>query len=454
MRGSNASVGGRPSLESIRGRPTERKPARKASKLLRRDEPGMLDKALSYGAELKGRARRRRGSAASLHQHDLLPLPKSVAEAVGIITDLRHSGSEYLRALAVAEESLSRAEKERDTLREDVVRLALAAEDGKSLAIKIERYRKTALQAQKDAAAANQNAAHADAARAADAELNAKRISRLEGELEDVRDKWKWLKEHTHFREAYSGFAGQKMHDYRAWTEFWRHRRSRAEAAEVAEEERGDGWEEFEVWLRFREDQEDAMADAIEEKRAAWAAEITQEREAWAAERERWEAQKSAMVTVEAKLRGQVADLTYAAGYEDKIDNLTGYLRTSEAEQKRLHADLERAGEREAALNTRLLEAEETEGQLRARLGRRDTHIKAYQEWVAVAKSELETERRKHVDYRLLANGLAEDKEQLAAELERVKAYNERLFRRLGGESRESEDEFHDTLESIEPHAL
>ncbi|BEI94785.1 uncharacterized protein CcaverHIS019_0703660 [Cutaneotrichosporon cavernicola] len=448
---------------SDRGRPTDRKTKKKFSAVLKRrgsgvkGEPGVLEKVVNYGSELKERARSRvrRGSNASHRPPPLRSPPETWEEAVTRIGELETSGNEHLINLVLTEERLSRVEAERDVLKEQVGNLLSAEEEVKVLRLQIPRLRNIVLHAQKDSAKANEDARHADAARESESNNNARRIMQLEGELEDVREKWRWLKEHCEFREVYSGFAGQALHDYRAWEAFW------AKETVIGE---GKGWEEFDAWLRFQEEQEDhvqaALKDALETHRATWEREMVDERATFAAEEAKWETQKESLVTNDAKIRIQIADQMYAqiqkdAAMQVQIDNLTGYLRTSEAEQKRLHADLLTAQETEGRLRSRLESddsrsrayldtARETEKRLRDRLEVSEEVIAGYEARLEAMTPELELEKKKHADYRRAAAGLQRENDKLREE---VKRFN--VARKV-----ESEDEFHDTLESIPPHAL
>ncbi|BEJ18040.1 hypothetical protein CspHIS471_0703170 [Cutaneotrichosporon sp. HIS471] len=449
--------------ESDRGRPTDRKTKNKLSAVLKRrgsgvkGEPGMLEKVVNYGTELKERARSRvrRGSNASHRPPSLRSPPETWEEAVTRIGELETSGNEHLGNLVLTEERLSRVEAERDVLKAKVDNLISAEEEVKVLRLQIPRLRKIVVHAQNDSAKANENARHADAARESESNNNARRIMLLEGDLGDVREKWRWLKEHCEFREVYSGFMGQALHDYRAWEAFW------AKETVIGE---GKGWEEFDAWLRFQEEQEDhvqaALKDALETYRAAWEREMVDERAAFVAEQAKWETQKETLISNDAKNRIQIADQMYAqiqkdAAMQVQIDNLTGYLQTSEAEQKRLHADLSSAKETEERLRSRLASddsrsrayvdtARETEKRLRDRLEVSEEVIAGYEARLEAMAPELEIEKKKHADYRRAAAGLQRENDKLREEVKRFNV----------GRKVESEDEFHDTLDSITPHAL
>ncbi|GMK60059.1 hypothetical protein CspeluHIS016_0902760 [Cutaneotrichosporon spelunceum] len=418
----------------------------------------MYDKVVNYGSELKDRARSRvrRGSTASQRPApppEFLPQPQTLEDALTHLAELQYTSNQHLRNLALAEERLSRVEIEHDILKAEVDRLLSFKEEAKVLGLQVVGLRKAVLESQKDAAAANDNARHADMAREIDARRNDERIRILEGELADVRDKWRWLKQHCGFRETYSGFVGQALHDYSTWEAFW----TKATAANSKGAEEGRGSEEFDTWLRFQEEQEDYVRAALKGElaahRATWEHEMVDERAAFDAQRCEWDTQKACMVENEARLRTQIADMAYEqiqanAAMEVKIDNLTEYLKTSEAEQKRMHADLDAAKEVEDGLRARLaacpdmrelLVANDTELRLRARLETYKEIIEGYETRLQAIVPELKVEKRKHADYRRVAAGLQRENERLRAEARRS--------------AKESEDEFHDTLEIIESHA-
>ncbi|CAK9782175.1 hypothetical protein CC85DRAFT_302673 [Cutaneotrichosporon oleaginosum] len=407
-----------------------------------------LDRAESEPERGRARSRSRKPKKKSSFFRDdgvLAALRPGSARArpdAEVIAELRAESDNFLRTLAHTEERLGRAETQSARAHTELARLR--ASDA-ALRDEVAELRRAALAAQKDAAGARENARHADAARERDAEASATRIARLEAELGDVRDRWRWLKEHTAFREAYSGFVGQQVGDYGAWEAFWRRRRLRAQGVfdEVADGDTEAGCAEFEAWLRFREDTEDAMRDALAARREAWDADVEAEREGWAADRKRWEEERAALRRREDQLRAQ---LEHACGAErdavqTKIDNLTGYLRTSEAEQTRLRTDLGESRAEEARLRAALDEACATEARLRARLERRDAALAQYDEAVGVLRPRLETETRKHAGYRRAAAGLTRENERLKGEVARL--------RESGGKGEVSEDEFHETVEGV-----